>query len=111
MGKKGQASQYTVTSEALEGMLSDEETKMEILHHIFDEEGTMDRDVLLILCELCVLHTSMMKYIELIKESPVSKEEKYIINSQDLIVMNTIRTGCKDLESKLHGHNIYLAIN
>ena len=92
-------------------MLSDEETKMEILHHIFDEKTSPPRDALLLLCELCVLHTSMIKYIELIKESPVSKEEKYIINSQDLIVMNTIRTGCKDLESKLHGYNIYLAIN
>ena len=108
---KGQASQYTVTADALEGMLSSEHSKMEVLHHIFDTERQIDREKLLILCELCVLHASMIKYIELIKESPVSKEDKYLINSQDLVVMNTIKTGYTELENQLQGYNIYVAIN
>ena len=91
---KDPTTQYTVTAEALEGMLSDQHTKMEILHHIFDNEDHSDRDLRLILCELCILHKSMIKYIELIKKTPVPKEDKYLINSQDLMVMNTIKTGC-----------------
>jgi hypothetical protein len=108
---KGQSTQYTVTDEALEGMLSDQQIKMEILHHIFDNEDHSDRDLRLILCELCILHKSMIKYIELIKKTPVPKENKYLINSQDLIVMNSIKTGCKELEKELQEYNIHLAIN
>lgn len=111
MGKGSQASQYAVNAEALDGMLSEERTKMNILHHIFDEKEHIERELLLVLCELCVLYTSMTKYIELIKETPASKDEKYILTSQDLVVMNTIKTGCKDLERKLQGYNIHLAIN
>ena len=108
---KDQTTQYTVTAEALEGMLSDQQTKMEILHHIFDHEDHSNRDLRLILCELCILHKSMIKYIELIKKTPVPKEDKYLINSQDLIVMNTIKTGCKELERELQDYTMHLAVN
>lgn len=108
---KDRTTQYTVTAEALEGMLSDQRTKMEILHYIFDNEDHSDRDLRLILCELCILHKSMIKYIELIKKTPVPKEDKYLINSQDLMVMNTIKTGCKELERELQDYNMHLAVN
>ena len=49
---KDQTTQYTVTAEALEGMLSDQQTKMEILHHIFDQEDHSNRDLRLILLRI-----------------------------------------------------------
>lgn len=111
MAKDAAPRRYTITSIALEEMLETEETKMDILHHMFNEEGPFVREVLLLLSELCVLHSSMVKYVELIRKTPMDKEDKYIITSQDLVIMNNIKLGYEDLAKKLQGYNIYMAIN
>ena len=64
------------------------------------------------LCELYVLHSSLISYVDLImKDSKMKDEDSYMLTTQDLYMMKTIRVGCDDLRDRLALHNIFVAVN
>ena len=47
----------------------------------------------------------------IMKDSKMKDEGSYMLTTQDLYVMKTIRVGCDELRDKLALHNIFVAIN
>ena len=103
---------FTISGEVLESTRTPSEVQLGILYSIFTDKGSLRKEVLLSLCELYVLHSSMIAYVDLImKDSKVKDEDSYVLTTQDLYMMKTIRVGCEELCDKLTLHNIFLAVN
>ena len=104
--------QYTVSDEALTGLCNDSETQLEILYFLFSDKDVLTRDIVLALSELYILHSSLIKYVDVIKgDSKVKDSDSYLLTSQDLYMMNSIKTGCRDLQDRLRMYNIHMTVN
>ena len=111
MPKEPQKS-FTVSGVALRDMRGSSEVQLGILYSIFTDKGALSKEVLLSLCELYVLHSSWVSYIDLImRDSRVKDEDSYMLTTQDIYMMKTIRVGCEDLRDKLTLHNVFVAVN
>ena len=109
---KEQKKFFTVSGDALAGTRASSEVQLEILYSVFAAKEAPGREALLPLCELYVLHSSLITYINLImKDSKMKDEDSYMLTTEDIYVMKTIRVGCDDLHDRLALHNIFMAVN
>jgi hypothetical protein len=109
---KEQKRVFTVSSEALEEVQASSEVQLGILYSVFADKEIPGKKALLSLCELYVLHSSMIAYVNLImKDRKMEDEGSCILTTQDMRMMKTIRVGCDDLRDKLALHNIFVAVN
>jgi len=103
---------FTVSGEVLRDARGSSAVQLGILYSIFTDKGAPSKAVLLSLCELYVLHSSWISYIDLVmKDSRVNDKDSYKLTTQDIYMMKTIRVGCDDLRDKLTLHNIFVAVN
>tara|TARA_Y100000310_G_scaffold11531_1_gene12072 strand:+ start:1363 stop:1698 length:336 start_codon:yes stop_codon:yes gene_type:complete len=111
MPKESQKS-FTVSGEVLRDARGSSEVQLGILYSIFADKEAPSKEVLLSLCELYVLHSSWISYIDLVvRDSKVKDKDSYMLTTQDIYMMKTIRMGCDDLCDKLTLHNIFVAVN
>ena len=81
MPKEPQKS-FTVSGEVLRDARGLSEVQLGILYSIFTDKETLGKEALLSLCELYVLHSSWISYIDLImKDTRVKDKDSYMLNT------------------------------
>ena len=108
---KEQKRVFTISSEALGEVQASSEVQLGILYSIFADKEIPGKKALLSLCELYILHTSMIAYVDLIMKDSKMGDGSCILTTEDMYMMKSIRVGCDDLRDKLALHNIFVAVN